>query len=103
MMGIGLVVEGSDLAVTTAAVERDGLGQGTVRYDSKHLHSIVPGVPLQGLEEPPSEPDSARLWRHPHPLQLGRSARMKLECPAADGSLTQASDEQGTGRRGQLV
>ena len=103
VVSIGLVVEGFYLAVSTASVELDGLAQGTVCLEPKNLRSRVPCVPLQFPQEPPSEPEPTCLWRHPHPLRLGRRARMKLECPTADGLLTQTGDKQGTGRWGQLL
>src|SRR5436190_801870 len=103
MVSVRLVVEGLDLAVSAAAVERDGLAQGTVRLESNDLNSRVPGVPLQLLQQTPPEPKPTCLGRDPHPLQLGRPARMKLERPTADRLMTQARDEQSAGRWRQLV
>lgn len=103
MVGIRLVVEGFYLTVSIASVQFDGLVQGTVCLESKYIDTPVAGVTLQHPQETAPQSKPARLWRNPHPLQLGRRARMKLERPTADWPTTQTGDEQDAGGWLQLA
>src|SRR5512140_248212 len=103
MVGVGLVVEGRDLAVAARTVEGDGLAQGAVRLESDDSGTPVPRQLLELPQDPTTEPEAASLRLHPHPLQLGRGTVVELEGAAADRPRIDAGDEQRTRRRRQLV
>ena len=47
MVGVVLVVEGWDLVVAGAAVERDGLRQDVVRVEPHQPRGVLAGVPFR--------------------------------------------------------
>src|SRR5256885_13804676 len=102
-MRVRLVVEGGHLAITRAAVQLDRLLQGTVGFQAHLTRSGPPRMPLKLQKHPPPKPETARPRIHPHSLQLGRGAGVKLERAAADSPTMQSRDEERSPGRHQLL
>src|SRR4051812_21544826 len=100
---VRLVVERPDLLVAGRAVEADRLDERPVRLEPYRRRARGRGVSLELPQEPPTEPEAARLRVDPHALELGGRAGMVLQRAAADRVLAQARDEEQAARRRQLV
>src|SRR3954447_21550800 len=92
-VGERLVVEGRDLHVARAQVERDRLGQVVARLDPSEARTSFERPRLELREQPPSQAETPRRRVHPHPLDLARLARVQLDGAAADGLAAQIRDE----------
>src|SRR5262245_4767285 len=68
---VRLVVERGDLAIAGAPIELDGLGEGAIGLEVDDRGPRVASEPLELLEEPPRNPESASFGGDPHSFQLG--------------------------------
>src|SRR5262249_29206545 len=94
MVGIGLVIKGLHLLVTSASVQRDGFKEGAIGFQMKHCTPRLLRLAFQFLKQAPSQSQATRLWSYPHALDLAGSVDMELDCATAHCLLTQTGDEQ---------
>ncbi len=77
-MGIGFVVEGFDLLVSSVSVQLDSFNECPVRFQVKGPEACFPGLVLQGQEHTAPQPKTTRSWSYPHALEFPDSALVKL-------------------------
>ncbi len=103
MVRVRLVVERRHLAIAGRQVQADRLAQGPVGLQTQDAHPVRGGASLQLGQEPAPQAKSADGRGHPHPLDLGGRAGVKLERSAADRLRVQGRDQEQASGPGHLV
>lgn len=101
-MGVGLVVERVDVDVSGRAVEAGGFPQGLVGLEPYEANSSAAGMPFKLMEDASPDAEAPSRGSDPHALDLGRFSTVELQGPAADGLVSESSDQQKAGRFDEL-
>jgi len=103
VLGVGLVVERRDLAVTRGAVQGDGLGQRPVGFELDGEHLAGRRSLFKLGQQTAAETQAADGRGDPHPLDVGGRAGRELDATAADGLVVQRGHQEQARGRGQLL
>src|SRR5688572_624057 len=101
-MGIGLVVEGADFAISTALVEGLGLGKRLVRFETEKWKALFPRELLETMQDALPNAEAARRRPDPHALDLA-IGRMALQGPAPNRLAVQRGQDEEAVRRRELL
>src|SRR6476646_257850 len=102
VMRVWLVVEGADFAISTALVERLGLGKCLVGFETKHRKAPFPREVLEAIQDALPDAEAAGRRRDPHALDLA-IGRMALQGAASDRLVIQCGQDEEPMRRRELL
>ena len=93
VVGVRLVIERCNLAVSRRSVQVDRLGQGSVGLETGTCRASASGARFELAQEPPPEAESASRRGDPHALDLSGIAAVELESAATDRLIPQPGDQ----------